>query len=196
MTILNSIKLWKQFVGTSLMVLKYELFSTYFTLKHIVMKQSIIYATCADVPLPFPELKGVNPLFPTLPIPVSPKKILNYFHEVAKLYWVACSAVFIERSIYSKMGRITSWIKVKISLFIISNTMKWGVLAIKPPPWLGSFSKIPKGWRPEEILLHDPNWAGGLTANALKFHGITLQYHVYVNSTTPFAVHYQKIYCH
>ena len=61
--------------------------------------------------------------------------------------------------------------------------MKWGALTIKPPARWGLFSKIPEGRRPEEILLIDPNRVGGLIANTLKFHGITLWYHVYVNST-------------
>ena len=63
------------------------------------------------------------------------------------------------------------------------NTMKWGVLATKFPARWGSFSKIPEGRRPKEILLNDPNRVGVLIANAPKFHGITLQYHVCQNST-------------
>ena len=52
--------------------------------------------------------------------------------------------------------------------------MKRGALAIKPPDRRESFSKIPKGRRPEEILLNDPSRAGGLIANTSKFDGITL----------------------
>ena len=79
-----------------------------------------------------------------------------------------------EPIIKSEICVVRNWLPDHGSSVIVSNTMKWGVLAVKPPARWESFSKVPESRRPEEILLNDPNLAVGLTANAPKFHGIIL----------------------
>ena len=49
-------------------------------------------------------------------------------------------------------------------MFIISNSIKRGALAIKRPARWGSFSKIPERRKPEGILLNGPYRAGRLIA--------------------------------